>query len=146
MSIEQLGLLSMVYSLIHQLLQFKGIKSEAETMQKDFTSLDGSLDSWSTSLRVLAALLEHTPVVTFCVVDGLNGFEWGDGLPWCKQFQGILKKRQQKADSTFNVLLTTAGQSRILPRYVELRDRQIATKRAKEVVKFGKRIKVDLDK
>jgi len=146
MTIEQLGLLSMVYSLIHQLLQFKGVRAEIGIMHKDLSTLDGGLNSWGTSLRVLAALLEHIPVVTFCVVDGLNKFEYGNGIPWCKQFLDILIKRQWKDKSTFNVLLTTAGQSRVLPRYIELRDCHIATKRVKEVIKSGNKLKVGLNK
>ena len=94
--------------------------------------MDGEACSWKASLRILRTLLSHTPVITFCVIDGLNKLEWNNGGSWCSQLLDILKERQQQSDSSFNILLCTAGQSIVLPKHVKMEDRQIANKRARE--------------
>ena len=143
LSIEQVGLLSLVYSFIRQLLQFNradDYAKENEIQDEDFDALNGEVSSWNTSLEILTALLRHTPVVTFCVIDGLNDYERGDGAVWCKQLLSVLKERQQQAGVLFNILFATAGQSHVLPEYVGSRDRHITTKRAREVNKLGRGI------
>lgn len=80
MSIEQVGLVGLVYSLIFQLLQFNGPDDDPLAVSEEsFTALNGGKESWDASLEVLQALLVRTPVVMYCVIDGLNDLEWGDG-------------------------------------------------------------------
>ncbi|KAJ3576263.1 hypothetical protein NPX13_g3754 [Xylaria arbuscula] len=142
MSIVRVGLVGLVYSLIHQLLQFN---AEGETLpfsEEQIAALDGSNDSWETGLEVLRILLEHTPVLMYCVIDGLNDLEWGDGGRGCRQVLEVLFARQRKTGTVFNILLTTAGQSLILPSCVNFRDRHIATKEARELERYGRRIEL----
>jgi hypothetical protein len=140
MSIEQVGLMALVYSFIQQLLQFNGPDVELDFDKNQFSALNGTIQSWEPSLKVLRALLRYTPVLMFCVIDGLNDLEWGDGMSWCKQFLELLDERQRQAGSIFNVLFTTAGQSCLLPLHVEFKDRQMTTKKAREVQRSGRMI------
>ncbi|KAI3316662.1 hypothetical protein HD806DRAFT_517086 [Xylariaceae sp. AK1471] len=142
MSIAQVGLVGMLYSLILQLFQFSAAEDNLEVSRESLAALDGSYESWSASLEVFRALLERTPVLMYCVIDGLNDLEWGGGGKECRQVLDVLLARQRQAGTVFNILLTTAGQSLVLPSYVQLKDRHIATKGAKEVARFGRRIEL----
>ena len=142
MTIEQVGLLGVVYSLIHQLLQFGGAEDGLDISEQNLVALNGGKESWEPSLEVLQALLDCSQVLMFCVIDGLNDLEWGSGGVWCGQFLDILFARQEQEGKVFNILLTTAGQSRILPSNVELKDRHIATKGARQVARVGRRIEL----
>jgi hypothetical protein len=140
MSIEQVGLVGMVYSLICQLLQFSDEENELDVGEERFAALNGTSDSWNASLEVLRALLDRTYVSLYCVIDGLNDLEWSNGSEWCGQFLNVLLTRQQREGPMFNILLTTTGQSRVLSSCVKLEDRHFATKRAREVARVGRRI------
>ncbi|KAL9079589.1 MAG: hypothetical protein Q9157_001526 [Trypethelium eluteriae] len=140
MTIEQVGMIGLVYSLIYQLLQFNSDEEELDLKEKDIAALDGTDISWDSSLRVLRALIEHAPVLMFCVIDGLNDLAWTDDGDWCGQFLEVLFARQRKEGTVFNVLLTTTGQSRTLSSYVQSKDRCMGTKKATEVSRWGSKI------
>lgn len=140
LSIEQVGLISLIYSLIRQLVQFKRTDGIIEIDKDDANALDGTAASWTASLRILKVLLQHTPVVTFCVIDGLNDLELNEGRTWCTQLLDVLKERQQQAGTSFNILLSTAGQSMVLSQSIDVKDRFMATKRAQEVRRSGWRV------
>jgi hypothetical protein len=127
MNYEQIGLISLVYSFIRQLLQFGNIVDEIKTNEDVSSALNGEVSSWGPSLRYLGRLLNKTPVVTFCVIESLNDLESNQGRVWCKQMLDVLKERQQQAGVAFNILYSTAGQSLVLPAYVSSRDRHIAS-------------------
>ncbi|KAI1155265.1 hypothetical protein F4825DRAFT_68629 [Nemania diffusa] len=140
--VEQMGLIGLVYSLIRQLLQFSAAEDVLDVSAESLTSLDGGNESWDAGLTALRALLDHTPVLMYCVIDGLNDLEWGGGSSRCGQVLEVLLARQRRAGTVFNILITTAGQSRVLPSYVELKDRHMATRGAREVARFGRRIEL----
>jgi hypothetical protein len=142
MSIEQVGLVGLVYSSIYQLLEFSGAEDELGFSEESLAALNGGAESWGTSLEVLRSLLDRTPMLMYCVIDGLNDLEWGGGGEWCRQFLNVLLARQRRAGTVFNILLTTAGQSLVLPLCVQLKDRHIATKGAREVARVGRRIEL----
>lgn len=127
MNHEQIGLISLIYSFIRQLLQFGTIVDEIETNEDGFGALNGEVSSWGPSLRCLRRLLNKTPVVTFCVIESLNDLESNKGRVWCKQMLDVLEERQQQAGVAFNILYSTAGQSLVLPAYVSSRDRHMTS-------------------
>ena len=129
-----------MYSLLSQLLQFSGPEDQLDVSEERLVALDGGKASWDASLKVLRALLDRTPVLMYCVIDGLNDLEWGDGDGWCRQFLDVLLARQQQAGTVLNLLLTTAGQSRVLASCISLEDKHIATKGARELARVGRRI------
>jgi len=75
MSIEQVRLVGLVYSLIYQLLEFSGAEDELDVSKESLAALNGGKESWSASLEVLRSLLDRTPVLMYCVIDGLNDLE-----------------------------------------------------------------------
>ncbi|KAI0891984.1 hypothetical protein F4806DRAFT_481308 [Annulohypoxylon nitens] len=140
MSVEQVGLMGMVYSLICQLLQFSRSEDTLRISKDSLEALNQERGSWNFALEVLEMLLQQTPVLTYCVIDGLNDLELGDGGQWCIQFLKILFAHQKFPGTTFNILLTTAGQSQILPSGIKLEERHLATKLARELIRRGQRI------
>ncbi|KAI1803968.1 hypothetical protein F4811DRAFT_522373 [Daldinia bambusicola] len=143
MSMEQVGLMGLVYSLISQLLQFSKDEDVLNVGEDTFKMLDGTKQSWDTSLKMLEVLLTHAIVLKYCVIDGLNWLELGDGSQWCQEFLSVLFKQQQKG-TPFNILFTTTGQSRILASNVDVKDRLLATKPARKLATSGRRIELEL--
>ncbi|KAI8960210.1 hypothetical protein F5Y11DRAFT_358597 [Daldinia sp. FL1419] len=144
MGIEQVGLVGLVYSLISQLLQFSQDEDTLDIGEDVFKMLNGEKKSWDTSLKVLGVLLSHTNVLKYCVIDGLNELELGDGGQWCQQLLDVLFSQQQLKGAGYNILFTTAGQSRILASRVAVRDRHLATRPARELARWGRRIELEL--
>lgn len=143
MSIEQAGLVGLVYSLVHQLLQFSGPEDELLGIREtSLAALNGKAESWGASLEVLRELLDHSPVLIYCVIDGLNDLEWGNWGEWCQQVLDVLFARQRQVGTVFKILLTTEGQSQMLPLCVHLDDKYMATKGAREIARAGKRIEL----
>lgn len=128
MSTEQIGLISIVYRLIQQLLQFKGAVNSLAINKTDLGALNGETSSWDVSLKLLRTLLRNVPDGTFCAIDNLNVLESGSGKMWCNQLLTVLKERQLQADSSFNILFSTNGQSSVLPQHTTVRDRYMAPK------------------
>ncbi|KAI1658643.1 hypothetical protein F4813DRAFT_40293 [Daldinia decipiens] len=144
MSVEQVGLMGLVYSLVSQLLQFHQDEAILNTGEDTFRMLNGEKQSWDTSLKALEVLLSHMTVLKYCVIDGLNELELGDGGQWCQQFLNVLLEHQQAKETAFNILFTTAGQSRILASGVDVRDRHLATRPARELARWGRKIELEL--
>ncbi|KAK6956120.1 hypothetical protein Daesc_001390 [Daldinia eschscholtzii] len=143
MSIEQVGLMGLVYNFISQLLQFNKDEDVLNINEDTFRALDGEKQSWDTALKTLGVLLSHTTVLKYCVIDGLNDLELGDGNQWCQEFLSVLLD-QQRMGTPFNILFTTAGQSRVLASKIDVNDRHLATRPARELARWGRRIELEL--
>jgi Arc/MetJ-type ribon-helix-helix transcriptional regulator len=118
---EEAGLLGLVYSLINQLQQFVRDEDWIEVDEESLQKLDGSRESWSASLQVLAALLRTTPNFPCCVIDGINELEWSGGVEWCRELWKIIQQEEQ--NQGYSLLVTTTGQSRFLAGVVSPRER-----------------------
>ncbi|KAL9090014.1 MAG: hypothetical protein Q9165_005544 [Trypethelium subeluteriae] len=123
LTIEQAGMIGLVYSLITQLLQFHVDDDGFQVSKDKIKALDGTQESWNFSLELLEQLLDHTQLLSCCIVDGLNDLEWSTGSTWCSSFLDILFRDKRNKARDFKVLLTTSGQSRILPGRVSSKDR-----------------------
>ncbi|KAH6639550.1 hypothetical protein C7974DRAFT_134219 [Boeremia exigua] len=136
--IEQVGMLGLVYSLVVQLLQFH-VERDAFSFSRDkFEKLDGSDESWPGALLLLQDLLRATPQLQGCIVDGLNDLSFSSGAEWCGAFLNMLLEHQRTYSPGFKLLLATTGQSRVLPDYVQVKDRVFAQRGAKEVIRGGR--------
>lgn len=120
---EQVGLIGLVYNLIIDLLQFNVEDDVFQVSEEVLEKLDGSDDSWEGGLLLLQDLLGTTPQVQRCVVDSLNELCSSSGAEWCDAFLQLLFEHQKTSTFGFKILLTTSGQSRVLPRYVDGRNK-----------------------
>lgn len=136
-TVEEVGLIGLVYSLVLQLLQFNVEADRFHTTREQLTALDGSNTSWPDALAMFKYLLQTTPQVTRCVVDGLNELSYSDGAEWCGAFLDTLLEHQRLSAQGFKILLTTKGQSRVLGDYIVEDARIVANGPAREVVRDG---------
>lgn len=145
LSREEIGLIGLVSNLIVQLLQFSIGEEFSDISNDDIEALDGISASWEAGLRVLQSLLNHTPPVILCVIDGLGDLAWGDGGEWCGQFLEILLARQRRNRMVFHILFTTTSHSQVIPEYISVDDRQISTQSTREILRHGRSLDVALN-
>ncbi|KAL9107258.1 MAG: hypothetical protein Q9227_007799 [Pyrenula ochraceoflavens] len=124
LSPEKAGLIGLVYDLIYQLLSFQPSQGEPLLSSERLKQLDGRLGSWNKSLSLLSDLLDYTPQVAYCVIDGLNLFETKDDLEWCQQFPdkvGFYRAIHQQGRITNQnkVRSTSRKEGKIRPFFIE---------------------------
>ncbi|KAL1648715.1 hypothetical protein SLS58_001890 [Diplodia intermedia] len=121
--VEDAGLLSVVFSLIRQLLRFRP-KDDSFKLQSDTVEqLDGSIKCWKTALSLLGDLLRHTTSLRYCILHGMNEFESEDSEGMCSELVKLLVDHSGKGKFPFSILFTTSGQSRILYDFIPWDDR-----------------------
>ncbi|KAF2135437.1 uncharacterized protein K452DRAFT_239385, partial [Aplosporella prunicola CBS 121167] len=122
-SMEEAGLLSVVYGLIKQLLRFRpendSFRIENDTLQQ----LDGSMRSWRVALNLLNSLLKHTTILRYCIIYGLNDFEGEESEGLCMELIKLLLSHSHRTDSPLSFLFTTSGQSRVMNEVIRREDR-----------------------
>lgn len=134
---ETAGLLSMVYSLILQLLRFRPRDDGFKFDQGMLSRLSGDTSSWDVALALLSILLEHTVVVRYCIIHGLNELETGDGAVKCKDLLMALFSHSHRPENPLSMLFTTSGQSRALYEVIDQRDRASSNDSTKRVNRRG---------
>jgi hypothetical protein len=144
MTSEEVGMIGLVCSLIIQLLQFHDTEEQLNVEVADLEELDGTVNSWDASLRVLYNLLDSSPMPQlFCVIDGLNDLAWANGRTWVSQFLSVLLSGQKVPDVVFNILFTTTGGSYVLPKYVAVKDQEETVQNARRLLKSGTQLTKD---
>jgi hypothetical protein len=121
---EEAGLISLVYALIRQLVELLSVNfvSEMDFGPERFKLLDGTLNSWTETMKLLNDLLHLRPIYLFCVIDG---FQWLDDSSTEKLLESLLDVLHQHtsardgetsnpSNQRLKVLFTTAGKSRCL--------------------------------
>ena len=137
-TVEEVGLIGLVYSLVAQLLQFNVKDDNFQVSEERFAQLNGSRASWPGALLLFKELLRTTPHVTRCVIDGLNGLSSSDGADWCGDLLQTLMEHRKSFAKDFKILLTTTGQSRVLPDYICREDTVVTQEVAREVIRGGR--------
>lgn len=121
---ETIGLVSLVYALIKQLISHIPLQSNASTTAKyaeEFSQLDGTLRTWNIALSLLKSLLalSERPLM-LVVVHGLELLEHEATNEYLNALVNILKDfTDRKADNEnhgrlIKVLFTTSGVSHVL--------------------------------
>ena len=110
---EEAGLISLVYSLIIQLLELMPPMINADDVPLNLgrlSKLDGTMDTWYEGLDLLEDLLQHNPwPLLLCVIDGLTRLDFGSGTPRCEELIDLLLKHLETSDKVFKILLTSSG-------------------------------------
>ena len=135
---EQAGLIGLVYSLVCQLLQFNSREEQIDISEERLRKLDGRVESWPDSLEILGLLLDLAPHPLYCVIHNLSGLEWSSGSEWCHEILDVLFTRQRQDGPVFNILLTTMGQSRVLPARIITENRYLTHKIIRGESRAGK--------
>lgn len=133
-TVEETGLIGLVYSLVVQLLKFNVRDDMFKVSKEQMTKLDGSHGSWQHALLLLKDLLRTTPQLQRCVIDGLNDLCFSDGEKWCSELLETLFDHQRASEKNFKILLTTVGQSRVLPDFVGWEDQVEVEGGARELI------------
>ena len=134
---EDAGVLALVCGLILQLLRFRPMNDGFRINAKALDSLSDEEENWHASLDLLGLLLDHTPVLRYCIIHGLNELESGEGDVKVKAFLRLLFSKCLKPDSSFGLLLTTTGQSRVLASAIQREERERSDATIGEVSRRG---------
>ena len=114
MSKEESGLISLLYSLITQLVfSLKPHFESAIELQHDrFASLDGTMTTWPLALKLFKDLVSLSTPYIICVIDGMEWIDYGDGTARCVELWNSLCELMTGRDNrVFKLLFTTTGKS-----------------------------------
>ena len=116
------SLIALTYALIRQLVELlpSVLVSGTGLQPRDFEALDGSLDTFGSAVVILKSLLDLSPPVLFCVIDGIEQLDDQSTRACLKDFVDALRGHDTCHQSltaskrTLKILFTTAGRSRCL--------------------------------
>jgi hypothetical protein len=113
---ESQELVALTYSLIRQLIERLPAQLECESDfgGERFSRLDGTLKTWNDAVEALNDLLQFTPTILYCIIDG---FQWLDDPStdkFLKELVKVFRGAALPSSNCFKVLITTTGRSRSL--------------------------------
>lgn len=128
LSREESGLISLVYSLIRQLVIAAGpqFESSVDFSRERFAQLDRTMEGFKAALQLLKDLAALCPAYIICVIDGIDQIDYSKGQEGCKMLLQTLRElmtveaNDAEGGRVFKVLFTTASRPAILMR--NLRD------------------------
>ena len=129
-SVEEIGLISMVYSMIQQLIEHvpPQFDSSNDFGLNRFTPLDGNISTLDGALELFRDLITLClPYIVF-IVDGIERLDYHKGQQGCKEFVNTLRQlntmepRKDEPQCIYKVLFTTAGKPGALMQTLECRE------------------------
>ena len=137
MSKEESGLISLLYSLICQLVFSLASQFEATIdLQHDrFATLDGTMATWRATLKLFEDLVSLSGQYVICIIDGIEWTDYGRGSARCAELWATFRELMKGPENrVFKVLFTTAGSSGTLLEALDAEDiyRENGGKRARE--------------
>ena len=129
-TVEEQGVISLVYSLIQQLVLHlqPTFKSDVDFSEHRFASLSGSIESVSKALKLVKDLVPFCLPYIIFVNDGLERLDYDVGQAVCEELLITMREvMAQKnsvtgSNSICKVLYTTSGTSRTLMRGLDIRE------------------------
>ena len=129
-SMEGIGLISMVYSMIQQLIEHLPPQFDASNDfgLNRFTPLDGNISTLDGALELFRDLIPLClPYIVF-IIDGIERLDYRKGQQGCKELVNTLrqlktvKPRSDESQCIYKVLFTTAGKPGALMQTLECRE------------------------
>ena len=129
-SVEESGLVSMVYSMIQQLIEHvpPQFDSSSDFSLKRFTPLHGNVSTLDAALELFTDLIPLClPYIVF-IVDGIQWLDYRRGQKGCKEFVHTLrqlmtmKSPDNDPQCVYKVLFTTAGNPSCLMQTLDCRE------------------------
>lgn len=129
-SVEEIGLISMVYSMIQQLIEHvpPEFDSSNDFGLKRFTPLNGDVSTLDAALELFGDLIRLClPYIVF-IIDGIQWLDYRKGQKGCKEFVNTLRqlKTMKPPDNdpqcVYKVLFTTAGNPSCLMQTLDCRE------------------------
>ena len=124
MAPEMAALISLTYALIRQLIELfpiTTIQIPASLNRQSFKRLNGRSESLDEALEVLGQLIDHSPPVLLCIIDGLEKLDDQETRRHLTMLLETLRGQRKtrsadiaKSDRVLKILFTTAGRSRCL--------------------------------
>ncbi|KUI62526.1 hypothetical protein VP1G_09644 [Cytospora mali] len=123
---------ALLYSFIYQLSRLLPAEFEPmdEFTQEQFGLLDGSLGSANVALKIIEALITHSPPSLICIIDGLDLAESQNTIQHLSGLIRILRSEEKKR--MLKVCFTTNGNSMVLIRKIGVFERVDASRMAQE--------------
>jgi hypothetical protein len=143
LSDEESGLISLVYSLITQLVYAlkPRFESPIDFQHHRFSKLDGSMATFTDALKLFEDLVQISLPYIICVIDGMQWLDYGRGSSRCEEFlasiRNVMMKRRRgrlmneeeeeeenktESNGIFKILFTTAGNSTTLMNVLDAED------------------------
>jgi len=115
-SIEDSGLIGLLYSFIKQMIVQTPLRVENDTAisYDQISDLDGTMGTWSLGLDILSILLKLAPPLLLCIVDGFNLLDHGASSTRCEEFISLFWKSLANEAKVLKVLFTTSGFSKTM--------------------------------
>ncbi|XXH05540.1 Vacuolar protein sorting-associated protein atg6 [Hypoxylon texense] len=128
MSVQQAGLIALLYSLITQFINLlpEDFPGPSKLARDKFERLDGSFASIDAALEILDSLLGLAPPALVCVINGLERLESRETMVGIALLVNML--RRQSGGRRFKILFTTLGSSYVLGKKMDIRERVLATR------------------
>ena len=121
------ALMSLIYALIRQLIDLLPLtfRPKEHLDRQSIQALDGTTRTFAGAIALLKALLDLSPAVLFCVIDGFELLDDQSTRQYLTDFVKALKGHQSGNEHmtasrrTLKFLFTTAGRSRCLLNYLQ---------------------------
>ena len=123
MTPEMAALISLTYALVRQMIELlpsAAINIPTSLNRRSFERLNGSSESLDEALKILGHLVDRSPPVLLCIIDGLQKLDDQETRQHLTLLLETLRGQRTRSaeiaspDHVLKILFTTAGRSRCL--------------------------------
>jgi hypothetical protein len=116
---EEAGVVSLVYSLIRQLILLlePDIDSSIDFSAERLSLLESPLGNWKEVISFLNDLLALSPGILLCIIDGIDDLDYGRGQSLCADILAMMRRREavsERSGLILKTLFTTTSYAKAL--------------------------------
>ncbi|KAE9375263.1 hypothetical protein N431DRAFT_453923 [Stipitochalara longipes BDJ] len=116
---EEAGVVSLVYSLIRQLILLlePDVDASIDFSAERLSLLESPLGNWREVISFLNDLLTLSPGILLCVIDGIDDLDYGRGKSLCADILALMRRREAasaRSGLILKTLFTTTGYAKTL--------------------------------